>query len=226
MRLIENNENREDAEINENSQYQDVPILPTSVPVTMPELPPTVNITTPLQFKAMSDPIRSKILAIIQNQPATAKQIATRLDASTGAIGHHLRVLEEAGLAKVVARRLVRGIVAKYYTRTGRIFMYASSAEENGNESAALTIVNRIREELIDTLKTETGEINAVLGFPHIRLSPERAEAYNKRFAALLEELTAEPNDPNGQLYGFGIVMFSSPKYMQGSSVADTEEDD
>src|SRR5262245_57605000 len=94
----------------------DIPILPDDVPVTMPALPTRRVIKTEQQFKAISDSLRSRILGIIQNQPATAKQIADRLGATPGTIGHHLRVLEEAGLAQVVARRMTRGIVGNYYT--------------------------------------------------------------------------------------------------------------
>src|ERR671923_157297 len=111
----------------------DIPILPDDVPVTMPALPTSRVIKTEQQFKAISDSIRSRILGIIQNQPATAKQIADRLGATPGAIGHHLRVLEEAGLAQVVARRLVRGIVANYYTRTARIFVYELPPQVTGD---------------------------------------------------------------------------------------------
>src|SRR5689334_17362152 len=99
-------------------------ILPVSVPVEMPALPPTLVIRTIQQFKAISDPVRSRILKLIQYQPATAKQIAERFHIPHGTVGHHLQVLEAAGLAQVVARRLVRGIVAKYYSRTARIFVF------------------------------------------------------------------------------------------------------
>src|SRR5256885_3237823 len=112
-----------------------IPVLPGDVPVTMRELPVQLVINTVQQFKAISDRTRSRILGIIQNQPATAKQIADRLGASPGAIGHHLHVLEAAGLAKVVARRLGRGIVANYYTPTAKIFKYELSKEIKGNET-------------------------------------------------------------------------------------------
>src|SRR5256885_12587045 len=124
-----------------NDELDAIEILPEDVPVSMPELPPRLVINTVQQFKAISDPIRSRILGIIQNQPATAKQIADRLGASPGAIGHHLHVLEAAGLAKVVARRLVRGIVANYYTRTAKIFKYELSKKIKGNETASLEII-------------------------------------------------------------------------------------
>ncbi|HXZ06172.1 MAG TPA: winged helix-turn-helix domain-containing protein, partial [Ktedonobacteraceae bacterium] len=81
-----------------------IPVLPENIPVAMPDLPVYVVISTVQQLKAISDPVRSRILGIIQNQPATAKQIADSLQASPGAIGHHMHVLEAAGLAHVVAR--------------------------------------------------------------------------------------------------------------------------
>src|SRR2546426_12752785 len=128
-----------------------VPVLPEDVPVSMPELPISITINSIQQFKAISDPTRSRILGIIQNQPATAKQIADLLGASPGAIGHHLHVLEAAGLAQVVARRLVRGIVANYYTRTARIFKYDLPREVTGDTSINLDIIARAYEELAET---------------------------------------------------------------------------
>src|SRR2546422_9297326 len=133
-----------------NDELDPIEILPEDVPVTMPELPPRLVINTVQQFKAISDPIRSRILGIIQNQPATAKQIADRLGASPGAIGHHLHVLEAAGLAQVVARRLVRGIVANYYTRTARIFKYDLPREMTGDTSINLDIMAKAYEELAE----------------------------------------------------------------------------
>src|SRR3989454_8965742 len=128
-----------------------IPVLPGNVPVTMPELPVQIVINTAQQFKAISDPLRSRILGIIQNRPATAKQIADSLKASPGAIGHHLHVLEAAGLAQVVARRLIRGIVANYYTRTARIVKYELPREVTGDTSINLDIIARAYEELAET---------------------------------------------------------------------------
>src|SRR5215813_12863048 len=88
-----------------------VALLPGYVPVEMPELPTYLDLSTEHQLKAFAEPVRVRVLRIIQNQPATAKQIADRLGLSPGTIGYHLQVLEDAGLAKIVARRLIRGIV-------------------------------------------------------------------------------------------------------------------
>src|SRR5260370_3068809 len=124
-----------------------VKVRPERVPVTMPDLPPTFTITTEQQLKALGDATRTRILSIIQNQPATAKQIADNLGVTPGTIGHHLQALEEAGLAQAVARRLVRGITAKYYTRTARIFDF-HLPDVLGGKQRALHFLELARDEI------------------------------------------------------------------------------
>lgn len=120
------------------NQDDHLPLLSDDVPVSMPDLPSRLTISSEQQFKAISDMVRSRILGVIQHQPLTAKQIAQRLQATPGAIGHHLHVLEEAGLVKVVARRITRGIVASYYTRSARIYDYDLPPEVRGYHSINL----------------------------------------------------------------------------------------
>src|ERR1700694_4433705 len=161
--------------LNNRGDLDAIPVLPDDVAVTMPDLPAQVPITTFEQFKAISEPVRSRILGIIQNQPATAKQISDRLGATPGAIGHHLHVLEEAGLAQIVARRLMRGIVANYYTRTARIFKYDLPEDVKGiNETATLEIMSKAHDEMGEAQFTRDEDPYRTDGFPHIRLSPER----------------------------------------------------
>src|SRR5260221_14526336 len=93
-------------------------ILPEDVPVSMPELSANLTISTAQQFKAMGYAAHTHILDIIKHRPATAKYIGNKLKIPPGTIGHHLQVLEAAGLAQGVALRLLHGIVAKYHPRT------------------------------------------------------------------------------------------------------------
>jgi DNA-binding transcriptional ArsR family regulator len=205
--------------LKDNDAIDAIPVLSDDIPVEMPELPPRLVVDSMQQFKAVSDPTRSRILGIIQNQPATAKQIADRLEATPGAIGHHLHVLEAAGLAKVVARRLTRGIVANYYTRTARIFDFCLSREIAG-ESFGLDIFTNVRNELIESM--ESGEEDALLydGFPRIRLSPERARYYQERLQTLVDDILHEKPDPDGLVYGIFVAMFVAPPYLQASGTS------
>jgi predicted ArsR family transcriptional regulator len=181
-----------------------IPVLPGDTPVAMPDLPLKRVINTEQQFK----------------QPATAKQIASRLGATPGAIGHHLHVLEEAGLAQIVARRLVRGIVANYYTRTARIFAYDLPADVVGGAAVPLDIVTAARDELAEALASGADDTYSEQSFPHVRLSPERAQLYYERLKALVEDILQEQPDPDGAVYGFLVAMFKSPPYMQGAGAS------
>lgn len=204
-------------------------ILPERVPVEMPNLPNYLVVNTHQQFRAFGEPIRERILRIIQNSPATAKQIADNLKIPPGTVGHHLQVLEEAGLAKVVARRLVRGIVAKYYTRTARIFTFAFPSEVRGKQSSSANILFLAHEELKESIEAMGEDASSMCSaFPHVRLSPERAKVYQERLDALLDDLLAETPDPNGQVYGLVFSLFLAPAYVQNtktSPVAETPEE-
>lgn len=194
-------------------ELEDLPILPDDVPVVMPELPLSLNINTIQQFKAISDPMRLRILSIIRHQPATAKQLADRLGATPGAIGHHLHVLEAAGLAQVVARRITRGIIAKYYTRAARIFNYDMPEELLDGTSVSLQILSSARDELAEAVISYGEEACLRDGFPHARISPTRAEIYSLRLEELLTDFLQEPVDPDGEVFAMSLAIFKAPAW-------------
>ena len=49
-------------------------------------------------FKALSDPIRRDILALLREGPMAAGEIASHFDVSGATISHHLSILRDAGL--------------------------------------------------------------------------------------------------------------------------------
>ena len=181
----------------------------------MPELPPRLVLDTDQQFKAIADPLRSKILGIIQTRPATAKQIADQLGEAPGNIGHLLQVLEKAGLAQIVATRVVRGIIAKYYTRTARIFAFKFPREVTGEALMSIDILEHADHELHEAAVAYGEDPDCAGGFPHVRISEARAQVYRERLEALLEDLLHEPVDPHGRVYGIVFEMFLAPPYLQ-----------
>ncbi len=190
-------------------------------PVGMPALPTQLVVNTPQQFKALGDPLRSRILRIIQNQPATAKQIADRLGIAPGTIGHHLQVLEAAGLAQIVARRVIHGIVAKYYTRTARIFVLDFPEEIKEHYSVSLEIMDQAREEMHEAQAIQDKHTFCRVGFPHARLSAERVQYYEQRINELIDEFLQESQtstEQDNQIYGLFLSLFVSPSYMQHTS--------
>jgi DNA-binding transcriptional ArsR family regulator len=194
----------------------EIPLLPEDVPVEMPRLPLHLEVTRPDQFKAAGDPVRMRILGIIQQRPATAKQLADALGIPPGTVGHHLQVLEAAGLAQVVARRLVRGIVAKYYTRTARIFDFAPRLSTEEVVSPTEDFLRQAHAELAEALAAYGTGAALTWGYPRVRLSLQRAARYERRLDALLEEFLAEEPDPTGKVYALAGALFVAPPYLQG----------
>jgi predicted transcriptional regulator len=74
------------------------------------------------QLKALSDPFRQRILEGFCAKPATTKQIAERLGEKPTKLYHHVEILAQAGLIKLVKTRQNRGTVEKYYQTVARKF--------------------------------------------------------------------------------------------------------
>jgi DNA-binding transcriptional ArsR family regulator len=197
--------------------------LPEDAPVELPDLPEMVIIDTPERMKALGDQVRVEITHIIQFQPATAKQIAEKLGLSPGAVGHHLHVLERAGLVQIVALRLVRGTVAKYYARTGKMYGFPAVEASAPEDMPTLRMITSARDEVHAAVQQGDPADWCSGWFPHARLSEERMIYYTERLDTLVQEFLHEPPDPHGKVQGLSIVLFTAPPAMQTDDPDDTE---
>lgn len=202
------------------------PILPEDVPVTMPQLPPTLTVNSAQQFKAIGDRLRWRILDIIQSRPATAKQIADLFKVSPGTIGHHLQVLEEAGLAQVMARRLVHGIVAKYYTRTARVYIFDFAPEIKGTISVSADMLTGARDQMLEATAEGIVDEANTCGFPHARISASKALEFSRRLNELINEFVDEEPDSSGAVYGMTVALFKAPSYLQPDTEINTQSEE
>jgi DNA-binding transcriptional ArsR family regulator len=74
----------------------------------------------PRYVKALSHPLRVRILAILEERTASPVQLAELLDASLGVVSYHVRTLERFGLIKLVRTNPVRGAVEHHYRANER----------------------------------------------------------------------------------------------------------
>jgi DNA-binding transcriptional ArsR family regulator len=79
------------------------------------DLPETFHVTTDEHLRAVSNLTRHRIMAVLRFEPATITQIAARVGLAKGSSSYHVRLLERAGLVKVVRTRKVRGVTERYY---------------------------------------------------------------------------------------------------------------
>ena len=79
-------------------------------------------VTDPDVVRAMFDPVRGTILDLLLERAATVGELATALDRPRSTVAHHVDVLVEADLVRVVRTRRVRAIDERFYGRTARHF--------------------------------------------------------------------------------------------------------
>jgi DNA-binding transcriptional ArsR family regulator len=193
------------------------PILPGDVPVAPPELPLQLVVRSEEQIKAAFDPIRGRVLQLLRDRAATAKQLADELGVAPSLMTYHLHVLEDAGLIRLVAQRLVHGIVARYYARTARIFVLRPAPEVTGIPPVQLHLFDRAHDELLETLPGLADGDLLSAWFPHMRLSPERMAHYNDRLTGLVYDFLSEAPDPEGRVYALFATTFLAPPSLQAS---------
>src|SRR5262245_7097408 len=96
------------------------------------ELAERMALTRPAQVQALSHLLRSTILSLLHERAATVSELAVALGRPKSTVAHHVKVLVEAGLVRVVRTRRVRAIEERFYGRTARMFYVSleDSAEE------------------------------------------------------------------------------------------------
>ncbi len=201
-----------------------LPVLPEDVPVVMPPLPHLRVLTTVQELKALGDPLRSRILGLIQYYPATAKQIADHLGIAPSSVGHHMHVLEAAGLVQIVARRSVRGTIANYYARTAIFFQVELPQDIAGTAQATLSSgldrMAQAHDDLAQSISSSQHDAMRFESFLHFKLALSRVHEYERRLQALNDAFMQEEPDPDGHIYTFYAALFLAPPALQNEQAA------
>jgi DNA-binding transcriptional ArsR family regulator len=162
------------------------------------ELDEVLKVDRPEQFKAAGDPTRSKIISLLSERAATTSQLAEALGKTRGNMGHHLKVLESAGLIRVVRTRQVRAITEKYYGRTARLFEFMDVEEPKSADE--FMFYRDVIDEYVHP-DPEGPDFGATLR--HARIPAEKAEEFYKRVLELADEFTQFESVPGERVYGF-----------------------
>lgn len=139
----------------------------------------------------------------LRESAASTSELAQELGIPKGTIAHHLKVLENAGLVRVVRTRKVRAVTEKYYGRTARLFVFqnvdAAMAEALGAAS-----LRSVADEIGPTsFEPERGTFATIRS----RLGPADARRFLKR----VERLTADfldAEDPDGEPYRLAVALY------------------
>jgi DNA-binding transcriptional ArsR family regulator len=172
------------------------------------ELDDVLVVEDPKQHRALGDALRARIVMLLRERAASTTELAAVLETPKGTVGHHLKVLESAGLIRVVRTRQVRALTEKFYGRVARLFVLkgddALPEDLRGGVLAAM-MLRQAADELVAVGDEE--DTSALL---HVRLDP----AARRRFEQRLNRLTADlqrADDPEGGSYALAYALFRAP---------------
>src|SRR5215213_11967331 len=103
-----------------------------NAPIPDYELVERMEVAAPEQLRAMADPLRGTILDLLLERAATVAELAAAVARPKSTVAHHVKVLLEAGMLRVVRTRRVRAIDERYYGRTARMFFVGLGKRADG----------------------------------------------------------------------------------------------
>jgi DNA-binding transcriptional ArsR family regulator len=148
------------------------------------ELAATVRADTPTQLKALGDPIRNSILHLVLERAATTSELAEALGRPKGTVDHHVKVLEAAGLLRVVRTRKVRAMTERYWGRTGRTILITGDDLVDSNSLFFAEAMEHFRPDEHDYVTLR-----------YARIAPERVAEFVRRLDDLATEFVTSPRD-------------------------------
>src|SRR4051812_13615253 len=87
------------------------------------EVADRIEVSSPAELRALADPLRITILDLLLERAATVAELAAAGDRPKSTVAHHVGVLVDTGMLRVVRTRRVRAIDERYYGRTARVFV-------------------------------------------------------------------------------------------------------
>lgn len=155
---------------------------------------PVPNINDPRYVKALSHPLRVRILALLQERTASPRELAEWLDATLGTVSYHVRTLHDFGLIELVRTSQVRGAIAHHYRAKVRprvsdeAWAAAAPIVKQAAVGAALQTVDDYARASAAAGGFDRGE--AHLTRTNLRLDPKGWQQAAKACEKLLAELT------------------------------------
>src|SRR5207244_6025726 len=113
--------------------------MPSKSKIPDYELAEKMVITAPAQLRAIADPLRDTILDLLLERAATVAELATAVGRPKSTVAHHVNVLVDAGLMRVIRTRRVRAIDERFYGRTGRT-LYISVRRRPGEDGTPVCV--------------------------------------------------------------------------------------
>lgn len=147
-------------------------------------------------YRALSSPLRLRILRLCAFDARTNKELAELLDVNPGTMLHHVRTLVSTGFLEAQPERVgERGAREVPYLSTGK--SWRTRLPEGS------TVI-------MDTFLQQVAEVppeQVQMSWLGLRLNTAHQQLLGERIQELLEEFKALPPDPDGESFSLVVVV-------------------
>jgi predicted ArsR family transcriptional regulator len=141
---------------------------------------------------------------LLRERAWSTQELSRELGVPKGTVGHHLKVLERAGLIRVVRTRKVRAVTEKYYGRVAKLFLFEAEDPEDVRVLGATTM-RQVAHEL------EHAPEGVTWGFVRALLTPEDAARFERRLSRLIDDFRKH-EVPDGSMVRLAVALWPSRK--------------
>jgi DNA-binding transcriptional ArsR family regulator len=155
-------------------------------------------------LKALADPTRMAILSVLarsRDLPVmSVKELAAELGEPQTKLYRHVRQLEEAGLIRVAATRMVSGILEQRYQACLRELRLSPGMLRDHMDEAEVALqllLDQFRDGVLEATSRES-ERRPMLIACEATIAPDAADELKRRLKELNDWMEQLPDDPDG----------------------------
>jgi DNA-binding transcriptional ArsR family regulator len=163
------------------------------------------------------------VLRLLADKELTVKQLAGILGAVPASVHYHVKVLERAGLVRLVETRERSGILEKYYRAVAREFVVDQSVGSIPEAPVfALESVARDIRDALPSILSATAEEHVVNSqVVNVPISRESASEFASRLERLVREFAEARDDSQPVRYSLALAIYPTlppgrPRASQG----------
>lgn len=164
-------------------------------------------VSSPAELHAMADPLRSTILDLLLERAASVTELAAAVGRPKSTMAHHVNVLVDAGMLRVVRTRRVRAIDERFYGRTARVF-YIGVTPVGDPDYPARNDLAIAADESAPAARADT--LRAISRY--VRIPEERAAEFWDRVFDLMRDFTQIPREGD-TVYGFVAGLYPTDRH-------------
>jgi DNA-binding transcriptional ArsR family regulator len=160
----------------------------------------TLVVSDKEQLRALADDLRTRITSLLRERAWSTQELARELGLPKGTVGHHLKVLERAGLIRVVRTRQVRAVTEKFYGRVAKLFLFEFEDPADVRAFGAGTLRQAAYE-------IERGPEGATWGLVRSQLSAADAKRFERRLDRLIDDFQ-KADAPTGVPFRLAVAFW------------------